>query len=340
MKAVRIHEHGGQDVLRWEDIEIPDIGDDQVLVNIKATAMNHLDLWVRNGIPGVPLPIILGSDGVGIIEKKGIGVKGYEVGDAVVIQPLTYCGRCRFCRKGLENYCESWGILGENQDGTMAEYIAVDEKNIRLKPRQISWENAASFSLVGQTAYTMLVRRANIQFGEFVLVWGAASGVGSMAVQIARAKGCKVIATGGNSEKLALAKELGADKVVNHYEEDVVVTVKAFTDGNMADVVFEHVGAKTWKTSLNALGKGGRIVTCGATTGSKIELDLRHMFYKQQTIMGSTMGDVAAYDDVLSMVNTGDVKPVVDKVFKMEDIRKAHDYLENGNQIGKVVLVP
>ncbi|NOZ03707.1 MAG: zinc-binding dehydrogenase [FCB group bacterium] len=340
MKAVRIHTHGGPEVLQWEEIPDPKPGDSQVLVRIKATSLNHLDIWIRNGVPGTPLPIILGSDGAGVVEEVGKGVTSFKPGDEVIIQPLTYCGHCRFCETGRENYCKSFGIYGENQNGTHCELMVVEEKNLRLKPDFLLFEEAASFALVGQTAYAMLVRRAQIEPGESVLVWGAGSGVGSMAVQIAKTRHCFVIATGGSEEKLRLAKELGADIVIDHYRQEVLTIVKEVTAGNGVDVVFEHVGAATWETSLKALGRGGRLVTCGATTGAKVNLDLRHLFFKQQSVLGSTMGDVAAFEAAFALLKERKIKPVVDRIFPMKDVQKAHQYLENRRQLGKVVLVP
>ena len=340
MKAVRIHEHGSIDVLKWEEVSIPGISENQVLVEIKAAAMNHLDLWVRKGIPGVSLPCILGSDGSGTVKEMGSKVTSFKTGDEVLIQPLTYCRECRFCKHGLENYCESWGIYGENQNGTQCEFMVVDEDHLRSKPHHLSFEEAAGFPLVAQTAYTMLVRRAKIKQGETVFIWGAGSGVGSIAIQIAKEKGCLVIAAGGSEEKLNLARELGADKVLNYKLVDVKEEVNRVTDGGGVDVIFEHVGAKTWDTSLKILGKGGRLVTCGATTGARVEIDIRHLFYKQQSIMGSTMGDVAAFDEVLQLLEEKKIRPVIDKVFPMKNIRDAHVYLEESHQAGKVIIVP
>jgi len=340
MKAVRIHQHGGIDVLKYENIPIPKITENQCLVKIKAAALNHLDIWVRKGFPGIPLPMIMGSDGAGIVEKIGTNISDFSTGDKVLIQPLTYCGTCRWCKQNKENYCEKWGIFGENQDGTQCEYMAINANHLRIIPEGMSFEEAAAFPLVAETSYTMLIDRANIQKGETVFVWGASSGVGSMAIQIAKAMGCKVLTAVGNAEKGDFAEKLGADIIVNYKDDDIVKIVKEFTDQRGVDVVVEHVGTKTWETSLRILGKGGRIVTCGATTGSEAKFDIRHLFYKQQSILGSTMGNVKSLDSTLAMYRKGDIKPVVDKCFKMSKIRKAHEYLENGNQIGKVIIIP
>ena len=340
MKAVRIHEHGSINVLKWEEVPIPAVSKSQVLVEIKAAALNHLDIWVRKGIPGVPLPCILGSDGSGIVKEIGSEVFSVKVGDEVLIQPLDYCENCRFCNMGKENYCESWGILGENQNGTQCEFLVTNERHIYPKPRHLSFEESAGFALVSQTAYAMLVKRAKVKKDETVFIWGASSGVGSMAIQIAKEKECFVIAATSSDIKKKMAENLGADEVINHTFENVEEKVKKFTNGNGVDVVFEHVGGETWGTSLKILGKGGRLVTCGATTNPKVNIDLRHLFSKQQSILGSTMGDVSAFNEVLQLLNQQKIQPVVDTVFPMDKIQDAHGYLENGQQSGKVILVP
>ncbi len=340
MKAVRIHQHGSIDVLKYEDIPIPDIKQNQCLVKIKAAALNHLDIWVRKGIPGVPLPMILGSDGAGIIEQVGTNISDFSVGDKAFIQPLTYCGTCRWCKQNKENYCDKWGIFGESQDGTQCEYMAINANHLRIIPKGMSFEEAAAFPLVAETSYTMLIDRANIQQGETVFIWGASSGVGSLAIQIAKAMGCKVFTAVGNAEKGEFAEKLGADLIVNYKDDDMVKIVKERTFQQGVDVVVEHVGTKTWETSLRILGKGGRVVTCGATTGSEAKFDIRQLFIKQQSILGSTMGNVKSLDSALKMYKNGKIRPIVGKCFKMSEIHKAHEYLENGNQIGKVIVIP
>ena len=340
MKAVRIHRHGGIDVLKYEDVAIPQIANNQCLVKIRAAALNHLDIWVRKGIPGVPLPMIMGSDGAGVIEQVDREVSEFSIGDKVLIQPLTYCGKCRWCKQNKENYCEKWGIFGENQDGTQCEYMAINADHLRIIPKGMSFEEAAAFPLVAETAYAMLIDRANIRQGETVFVWGASSGVGSMAIQIAKALGCKVLTTVGNTQKGDFAKKLGADIIVNYKADDIIAIVKEYTNKQGVDVVVEHVGTKTWETSLWILGKGGRVVTCGATTGSEAKFDIRRLFYKQQSLLGSTMGNVNSLEKALAMYRNGDIRPFVDTSFKMSEIKEAHKYLENGNQIGKVIVIP
>ncbi len=336
MKAARIHSNGGTDVIQVENIPKPQLQSDQVCIQLKAAALNHLDIWVRKGIPGTQFPLILGSDGAGIICQTGKNVKKFTSGDRVVIQPLVYCGNCSHCLGGRENLCHQFGILGESTDGTNCEYIVLDENKIEPKPPGLSFEESAAFPLIGQTAYQMLVKRAKIQPNEVVLVWGASSGVGHMAVQIAKAKGAKVIATAGSKEKCLFAADLGADLVLDHYHDDIPDAIKSFS--GKVDVVFEHVGSSTWETSMRVLIRGGRLVTCGATTGHNVSLDLRHLFFKQQSILGSTMGDANSFIEVIKMINEGTIKPKVDKIYSLDDIHSAHKYLEKSNQIGKVVI--
>jgi len=338
MKAIRIHEHGGRDALKWDDIPEPELSANQVLVDIKATSLNHLDIWVRKGIPGVPLPLITGSDAAGIISEVGDGVKKSRIGEKVMIQPLIFCGKCASCNKGKENLCKSMGIMGENCQGVNAERIIVKESQAIPFPDQLSFESAASFALVAQTSFQMLVSRANLQAGEFVLIWGASSGVGSMGIQIAKAKGATVIAISGTNEKCEKAGLLGADHILNYKTDDILGKVKSLTNGKGIDVVFEHVGQETWNISMKSLARGGRVVTCGATTGFKANLNLTHLFFKQQSILGSTMGSKSSFEDALTLLNEGKIKPVIDRIFPISEIQSAHEYLESSMQFGKVVL--
>jgi len=338
MKAIRIHEHGGADVLKWDDIPKPELSVNQILVDIKATSLNHLDIWVRKGIPGVPLPLITGSDAAGIISEVGDGVKKSRIGEKVMIQPLIFCGKCASCNKGKENLCKSMGIMGENCQGVNAERITVKESQAIPFPDQLSFEAAASFALVAQTSFQMLVSRANLQAGEFVLIWGASSGVGSMGIQIAKAMGATVIAIAGTNEKCEKAGSLGANHILNYKTEDILGEIKSLTNGKGIDVVFEHVGQETWDISMKSLARGGRIVTCGATTGFEANLNLTHLFFKQQSILGSTMGSKSSFDGALALLNEGKISPVIDRIFPITEIQSAHKYLESGKQFGKVVL--
>ena len=326
--------------MSWEDVSDPQCSPHKVLLQIKAASINHLDIWVRIGVfPNLVLPHIPGSDGSGVIVDVGSEVNGWSAGDDVMIQPGTYCSDCRFCLESKENYCLNYGIIGETENGTHCELMVLNPSQIVKKPSEISFEEAAAFPLVFLTAYGMLIRRAKIEKDETILILGAGSGIGSAAIQIAKLKGCTVIATAGSEEKLKLAKELNADFTINHSKEIIHDKVKEITGGKGVDVVVEHVGESTWESSLKSLGRGGRIVTCGATTGPTVKIDLRHLFMKQQSILGSSMGDATGFCEVVSWLEDGKIKPIVDRTFLMSHVQDAHEYIENRKQFGKVVLV-
>ena len=325
MKAIRIHEDGGPDVLRYEDAPDPEAGAGEVLIRLRAASMNRLDLWVRKGLPSVPKPRILGADGAGTVEALGEGVDGFEVGQRVVINP------------GLE-HGDRITVIGEHMDGTHAELIAVPATNVYSLPDDLSFEEAAAFPLVFETAYRMLATRARLESGEWVLVWGAGSGVGSASLAVAKALGARVVATSSSDEKLARALEVGADATVNHATGDVGATVKEVTDGRGVDVVVEHVGEATWKSSLQAVRIGGRIAVCGATTGPNPPAQLHRVWWKQLTIVGSTMGTRSDFEAVYELVKNGGARPAIDTVFSLQDARAAHERMEAGEQYGKIVL--
>jgi NADPH:quinone reductase-like Zn-dependent oxidoreductase len=316
VKAIRIHEDGGPEVLRYEDAPDPELGDGEVLVRLRAASLNRLDLWLRKGLPSVPKPRVLGADGAGELES----------GERVVINP------------GIEEADGKIGIVGETMDGTHAELIAVPERNVYPIPDGLSFEEAAAFPLVFETVYRMLVTKAKLQEGEWVLCWGAGSGIGTATLQLAKALGANVVATSSNDEKLNKAVELGADATVNHESGDVVAAVKEATGGRGADVVVEHVGQATWERSLNAAAPAGRITVCGATSGPNPPAGLHRIWWKQLTIYGSTMGTKEDFEGVYELVASGRVKPIVDRVFPLSEARAAHEYLEAGKQFGKVVL--
>jgi zinc-binding alcohol dehydrogenase/oxidoreductase len=322
MKAVRIHEDGGPEILRLDEVEDPVAGPGEILIRLKAASLNHLDIWLRQGLPSVPKPRILGADGAGIVEALGEGVDGFELGQRVVLNP------------GLRNGAE---IVGEHRDGTHAELIAIPRENVHPIPEELSFEEAAAFPLVYETAYRMLVTRAGLRKGEWVLVWGIGSGVGSAAFLIAKALGAKVVVTSSDDGKLERARELGADETVNHESGDVVSVVKEATEGG-AHVVVEHVGEATWKSSLQVARTGGRIAVCGATSGPNPPANLHRIFWKQLSILGSTMGTAEDFAGVYELVASGRVKPLVDRVFPLEEAAEAHRHLESGKQFGKVVL--
>jgi NADPH:quinone reductase-like Zn-dependent oxidoreductase len=325
LKAIRIHEDGEPEVLRYEEAPDPEAGPGEVLIRLRAASLNRLDLWVRKGLPSVPKPRILGADGAGTVEALGDGVEGFEVGQRVVINP------------GFE-HGDHITVIGEHMDGTHAELIAVPATNVYPLADELSFEEAAAFPLVFETAYRMLSTRAGLQAGEWVLVWAAGSGVGSASLAVANALGARVIATSSSDEKLARARELGAEATVNHASGDVGATVKELTDGAGVDVVVEHVGEATWKTSLQVVRVGGRIAVCGATTGPNPPAQLHRIWWKQLTIVGSTMGTRGDFEAVYELVKSGRARPAIDKVFPLADARAAHERMEAGEQFGKIVL--
>ena len=342
MKAIAIREHGGPEVVKLEDLPDPRPGPGQVVVAVKAAALNHLDIWVRKGWPGLKLafPHVLGSDVAGVVEEVGAGVDGVKPGDAVVVNPSFGCGQCERCLSGRENLCRRFAILGEHVSGGMAERLAVSARNVIPKPPRLSFEEAAAVPLTFMTAWHALVQRARVRPGETVLVHAAGSGVGVAAVQIAKLLGARVIATAGSDAKLAKARALGADEVVNYETQDFVQEAKRLTEKKGVDVVFEHVGKKTWEQSILAVGIGGRITIVGATTGFDPLTDLRHVFFRQISILGSTMGTAGDLLEVLRFVGEGKLRPVVDRTLPLAEARAAQALLADRAQFGKIVLVP
>ena len=341
MKAVRIHQYGDYDVLKIDDIAMPEIEPHEVLINVQTAALNHLDLWVRKGIPGISLPKIMGSEAAGIVVEVGeIAHEKYhfQKGDEVFTIPIRSCGHCAYCLSGKENLCSDFQIPGETSEGVQAEYIAAPADFVLRKPKNLNWEETAAFPLSGMTAYHMLSEKAHVRPEDWVLVYGASSGVGSSAIQIAKAFGASVITTAGSEEKARLAKRLGVNFVIRYDQQPIGKTVKELTDGEGVDIIIEHPGEKTWPESLRALRKGGKIVTCGATTGPKAMIDLRILFIKHQQIIGSTMGTRKDIIDLLALIDREMFKPVIAKVFYFDQVKEAHRFLEDGKALGKVVL--
>jgi len=340
MKAIVFHQHGGPEVLKYTDAPEPALRANDVLVRVKACALNHLDLWVRRGLPNVPLPLphIPGSDVAGEIAKIGADVTTIRVGQKVVLAPLVSCGKCPACLGGLDNHCRQATNLGYMIDGGCAEFVRAPEVNCLAYPEDLTWEQAAAIPLVFQTAWHMLITRAALQPGEDVLVLGAGSGVGSAAIQIAKFFGARVLTTAGSEEKLAKAKELGADHLINYKTQKIRDEVRRITDKRGVDVVVEHVGAASWEDSLSSLAPTGRLVTCGATTGYDAKVDLRFLFSRQLSLLGSYMGTKSELHRVMRLVAAGKLKPVVDRVFPLAEAAAAHAYLESSSQFGKVVL--
>jgi len=342
MKVARIHQHGGPDVLQYEDAPDPQIRPDQVLLRVRACALNHLDLWVRSGIPGVkfPLPLILGSDIAGEVLQTGELCQRIKTGSRVLLSPGLSCRQCAQCLSGQDNHCRRYTMFGYAVNGGNAELLAAPEYAVIPIPDDLSFEEAASVPLVFLTAWHMLLGRAGLQLGEDVLVLAASSGVGSAAIQIAKLFHCRVIATAGGEQKMAQAKELGADHVIDHYQQDISAEVKKITVRRGVDVIIEHVGVATWQKSVDSLAPAGRLVTCGATTGFDAKIDLRYLFARQLSLLGSYMGTIGELHQVLKFVFRRQLKPVIDRVYPLSEIRAAHQRLENKEQFGKIVVVP
>jgi NADPH:quinone reductase-like Zn-dependent oxidoreductase len=341
MKAVIFSQHGGPDVLKVADVADPQIKANEVLIDVRACALNHLDVWVRNGLPGikVPLPHILGNDVAGVVREVGELVTWVKAGDEVMIQPGVSCGHCPECLAGRDNMCDEYDIIGYRRDGGYAELLAAPGANVIPKPKNLSWPEAAALPLVTLTAWHMLVTQARVQPGEDVLVHAAGSGVGSLGIQIAKLYGARVITTASSDEKLAKARELGADEFVNYTQDEWPKQVRKLTNGRGVDVVFEHTGAATWPGSIVSLKKGGRLVTCGATSGYDARTDLRQVFYRHLTILGSMMGSKAELLAAMKFIESGQIRAVVDRTLPLADARQAHELMEDRAQFGKLVLV-
>src|SRR5579872_327005 len=342
MKAARIHEHGPADVLKFEDVPDPKIKANQILLRVRASALNHLDLFVRAGIPGMKfsMPHILGSDIAGEVVEVGELCERVKPGWRVLLSRGLSCRQCDQCAAGRDNFCRRYTIFGLGVDGGNAELLAAPEWTAIQIPDDLTFEEAAAVPLVFLTAWHMLMGRAGLQLGEDVLVLAASSGVGSAAIQLAKLNRCRVIATAGGEAKMAKAKELGADHVIDHYKQDISAEVKRITGKRGVDVVFEHVGAATWNKSLESPAPAGRLVTCGNTTGWDVKLDLRFLFSKQWSLLGSFMGTLGNLHQVLKFVFRKELKPVIDRVYPLSEIRAAHLRLENKEQFGKVIVTP
>jgi NADPH:quinone reductase-like Zn-dependent oxidoreductase len=345
MRAWVIRATGGLDQLQLADVPEPagPLGPRHVRVALRAAALNHLDLFAVRGLPHeYVFPHILGADGAGVVEATGADVQSVAAGDRVMINPGIADYICEYCHAGEHSLCVNYRLLGEHLPGTLAQAVVVPERNVAVIPtldRPLSWAEAAAFSLMTLTAWRMLVTRARVQPGETVLIWGIGGGVSRTALQIAKLRGARVIATSSSDAKLADARRLGADVTLNHQTQQVSREVRALTDRRGADVVIENVGEATWDESLRALGRGGRLVTCGATTGPKVAIDLRRLFWYQWNIMGSTMGNDAEYREVVRLLATGQLRPLVDRAFPFEDGRAAFERLERGEQLGKIAVL-
>lgn len=342
MKALIFREHGDLDQLAYTDVDDPTPGRDEVRVRVRAAALNHLDLWVRKGIPGLnlPLPHIGGSDMAGDVESVGEGVDSSLIGKRVVVNPSLACGVCEFCRKGEQSICVTFRLLGEHTTGGFAEYAVVPAANIYEIPDSVPFEEAAAVPLVYQTAWRALIGQARLRAGERVVVVGAGGGVASAAIQIAKLAGAYVYAVTSTPEKEERARQLGADETINYRETDFAREIARRTGRRGVDVVLENVGPATWKQSVRALCKGGRLVTFGATTGRWGETDLNLLFWNQVHLIGSTMANFSEFDTVMRLVFSGQLKPVVDRTMPLSEGREAQQILESGEQFGKIVLIP
>jgi NADPH:quinone reductase-like Zn-dependent oxidoreductase len=342
MKATIFRQHGGADVLEYADVDEPRIRANEVLVEVRACALNHLDVWARKGLPGIeiPLPHILGNDIAGVVREAGEVVDWVKPGDEVLLQPGVSCGHCGECLRGRDNLCAGYDMLGYRRDGGYAQLVAAPAVNVIAKPQNLSWEDAAALPLVTVTAWHMLVTRAAVQPGEDVLIHAAGSGVGSVGIQIAKLRGARVIATAGSDEKLEKARALGADEVINYTRSDWPKEVRRLTQKKGVEVVFEHTGAETWPGSISSLARDGRLVTCGATSGYDARTDLRQVFYRHLSLLGSFMGSKAELLDAMKFVERGMIRAVVDRTLPLAEARRAHELMEERAQFGKLVLIP
>ena len=342
MKAVVVRQHGDVDRLRVEEVETPSPAPDEVLIQVKACALNHLDIWVRTGVPGqrMPLPIIPGSDIAGVVKKAGALVRGVKMGDRVVVSPGISCGRCAQCLSGSDNLCASYAIIGENRNGGCAEYVSVPGVNVIPIPGKLTFDEAAAIPLVFLTAWHMLVTRARVRPGDDVLVHAAGSGVSSAGIQIAKLLGARVIATAGSDAKLKKARELGAAETVNYKKLDFYEEVKKLTRRAGVDVILDHIGADTWDRNIRCLKTGGRLVTCGVTSGYEVATDIRYIFFRRLSVLGSTMGTKGELLTVMNLIERGMLRPVIDSAFPLADIAAAHKRMQERKVFGKIIVNP
>lgn len=341
MKAIRIHNYGGPEQLKIDDLPEPSPKEKEIKIQVKASSLNHLDVWIRQGLLKalkLPLPLVPGSDGCGVVAETGSGVAQFKKGDRIFWNPGFGCGKCHPCQSGNEALCMEYKILGEHCNGAHQQFLCLPEERLITLPDNISFEEGAAFPLVFMTAWHMLVQKAKIQKGQTVLIMAGASGVSSAGIQIAKLKGARVITTVGSEKAKQKATELGADETIDHYKEDIGKRSIELTNGTGVDIIFEHVGAKVWKSCLKALAKGGKLVTCGATTGPEVSINLRHIFMKHQQILGSTMGNKRDLEEIVKWISEKKLKPVIDQVLPYTEVAKGHEMVEKGGLFGKVVL--
>jgi len=342
MKAVVFHQHGGPEVLRYEEVPDPNPGRGEVVIEVRATSINHIDIFLRRGMPGVkvPLPKIAGSDAAGIVREIGPDVLGLSTGQRVTINPGVSCGRCEFCSAGFGSQCASYHIIGEHSDGAYAQLVKVPAHVVLPIPDSMSFEEAAAAPLVFLTAWSMMVGKGNIRPGEDILILGAGAGVGTAAIQIAKMAGCRVFVTASTDEKLERARKLGADVLINYKTEEFDRKIRDLTNRRGVDVVVDYIGADTWVRSLRSTRRGGRVLTCGATTGFAPQTDLRQIYFRQVQVIGSTMGSHREFLDVMNCVFRGQLRPVIDRVLPLAEASKGHELIEQRAVFGKIVLTP
>ncbi len=341
MLAAIIRSNGGPEAILVEEVPRPVVeGPDDVVVSVRAAALNHLDLFVVRGLPGAkpPFPHVLGADGAGVVEAVGAAVTRVKPGDRVLLDPGVSCRTCAYCRAGEHSLCTTYRLLGEHLPGTFAEAVRVPQWNAWPLPGGVSWTDAAAYPLVHLTAWRMLTTRARLGRGETVLIWGIGGGVALAALGIAKHLGAVAVVTSSSDAKLARARALGADLALNHATADVAREVRKFAGGRGADVVVDSVGEATWEKSLRALAPGGRLVTCGATAGPKVVTDLRRVFWYHYSLLGSTMGNEREFSEIVGLLGSGALKPVVDGVTPLRDARRAFERMAAGDHFGKLVL--
>ncbi|MDH3215622.1 MAG: zinc-binding dehydrogenase [Candidatus Krumholzibacteria bacterium] len=340
MRAIYFEKHGGPEVLEFGVLDDPCAGRGEVLIEVKATSLNHLDLFVRRGLPGIeiPLPHVPGCDASGVVADIGVGVTDFVVGDRVLVNPSLACGWCEYCIRGDASLCRSFGVIGEHRWGACAERLVVPQENVIKIPDTMSYDDAAAVPMVFVTAWRMLITRGELRASEDILIMGAAAGVGMACIQIAKISGARVFAAAGSAEKLELCRRLGADVLIDYRQEDVLQKIRRETSGRGVDVCVDYVGKDTWITSLRTLTKGGRLLTCGATTGYDPQTDLRHIFYRQLKVIGSTTGTRNDLLAALKLIFAGKMKPAIGQVFDLERTADAHRLMEARKVVGKVVI--
>jgi len=338
MRAALIREYGDLNVVQVEDVEAPEPGRGEVALKVLCAGLNHLDIWVRMGRTKQKMPHILGSEAVGIVTAVGENVESPRVGEQVIVNPALSCGRCEFCRAGEQSLCTSFGIIGLNSDGTFAEQAVVPAANCYPKPPHLSDEEAGALALSYVTAWRMLMTRAQVKPGESVLIHGIGGGAALSALQLAKRIGAEVFVTSSSNEKLSRARELGADHTINYEKTSVVEWIRGHQGGRGVDVAIDAVGAATWPLDIACVRKGGRVVLCGVTTGAKAETDLRTLYWNQLTVLGSTLGSIRDFEQMLAAVNVNQLRPIIDEVFPLERVRDAMAKMESARQFGKVVL--